>query len=196
MSTEIGIEPALARYRIDPRRSRFTVRAFAGGMLSALGHSPTIAIRDFTGEAQLVPGTLEAASLRFSVKTDPLTVADDVSEKDRREIEQKMRDEVLETARYPEITYQSKDITSTKIFEGQYQVSINGSLSLHGVTRDGAVPAMVIVSEDSLRANGEFTLRQSDYGIKLVSAAGGTIKLKDELKFSFDIVANRERSES
>lgn len=29
------------RYGLDPRISRFTFRAFASGMLSAFGHSPT-----------------------------------------------------------------------------------------------------------------------------------------------------------
>lgn len=49
---------------------------------------------------------------------------------------------------------------------------------------------------ESLRAHGEFPLRQTEYGIKPVSAAGGTIKLKDELKFTFDIVARPEGVES
>ena len=49
------------------------------------------------------------------------------------------------------------------------------------------------MGDDSLRANGEFTIRQTDYRIKLVSVAGGALKLKDELKFTFDIVANRKQ---
>jgi hypothetical protein len=36
---------------------------------------------------------------------------------------------------------------------------------------------------------GDFTLRQTNYGIKLVSVAGGALKLKDELKFSLDFTA-------
>ncbi len=32
-------------------------------------------------------------------------------------------------------------------------------------------------------------IRQSDFGIKPVSVAGGTLKLKDEIDLSFDIVA-------
>ncbi len=35
-------------------------------------------------------------------------------------------------------------------------------------------------------------MRQSDYGIKPVSIAGGTLKLKDEIDLSFDIVARVE----
>jgi len=34
-----------------------------------------------------------------------------------------------------------------------------------------------------------FSIRQTTFGIKLVSVAGGTLKLKDDLKYSFDIVA-------
>jgi hypothetical protein len=40
-----------------------------------------------------------------------------------------------------------------------------------------------------LRISGEFSLRQSDYGIKPVSFAGGALRLKDELKFNFELVA-------
>jgi hypothetical protein len=43
-----------------------------------------------------------------------------------------------------------------------------------------------------LRASGEFTLSQSVYNIKPVSVAGGALKIKDELKFSFEIVARKQ----
>ena len=43
-----------------------------------------------------------------------------------------------------------------------------------------------------IRASGEFSLNQSDYGIKPISVAGGTLKVKDELKFSFDMVARKQ----
>lgn len=191
-SAESGSEATPVTYRIDAKRSRFTVRAFASGMLSALGHNPTIAIRDFEGEVRFLPDRLDLASLRISIKADSLTVTDDVSEKDRLDMEKQMREDVLETAKYPEIIFESASVSGDKIFEAQYRVAIAGKLSLHGVTRDCTIAGQVIASEDSLRSNGEFTLRQTDYRIKLVSAAGGTIKLKDELKFTFDIVTRRE----
>ena len=55
------------------------------------------------------------------------------------------------------------------------------------------IPCTVMIDEERLRANGEFSIRQTDYGIRLVSVAGGTLKLKDELKFQFDMVGNRKR---
>jgi hypothetical protein len=54
------------------------------------------------------------------------------------------------------------------------------------------VSARVSVNDQGLRAVGEFTVRQSDYEIPPVSAVGGTIRLKDELKLSFNISARKQ----
>ena len=55
------------------------------------------------------------------------------------------------------------------------------------------VSARVSVNGSSLRATGEFALRQSDFGIAPVSAAAGTIRVKDEVKCAFDILALRQQ---
>jgi len=189
----VGVTYRAATYKIDPGRSRFVVRAFATGLLSSLGHNPTIAIPGFSGEAQIPPGLEGVASLHIEVQAASLKVTDNVSDKDRREIERQMQEEVLETGRYPQITFESSSVSSEKVFEGQYKARISGGLSLHGVTRDLTILSQLILGEDTMRANGEFSISQREYGIKQVSALGGSIKLKDELKFSFDIVARRER---
>ena len=191
-SAESETQSASDAFVIVGKRSRFTVRAFAGGMLSALGHNPTIAIREFEGEIRLRPNNVDDASLRLSIKADSLRVTDDVSDKDRQEMERQMREDVLETSKYPDIVFDTTRVIGEPIFAGQYKLEINGTLSLHGVTRECTIPCRLTLSEDSLRANGEFSLLQTDYRIKPVSAAAGTIKLKDELKFSFDIVAHKK----
>jgi len=70
------------------------VQVFSGGILSALGHSPTIIIRDFTAEADVNPDNLEQASLKVVIQAASLSVKDDISEKDRREIERMMKEQV------------------------------------------------------------------------------------------------------
>ncbi len=184
-------ETNVVRYRIDASRSRFIVQATASGLFSAFGHNPTIAIRGFGGDARCVPGTLEAASLLLLVQADSLAVTDKVSDKDRREIERMMREDVLEIAHYPEIVFMSASVSANRMTQNEYRVRIDGNLSLHGVTRPCPIDAQVTVNGDSLHARGEFSLRQTDYRIAPVSIAGGTLKVKDELKFSFDIVASQ-----
>lgn len=80
--------------------------------------------------------------------------------------------------------------------DGQYLVNLVGELSLHGVTKSEPVSAQVAIMGDTLRAHGEFSLLQTAYGIKPVSIAGGTLKLKDELKCSFDILARKQAGNS
>lgn len=180
---------AVEKYSLDASQSRFIVRAFVGGVFSAFGHDHTIAIRDFNGDIELTQGSLEPASLQMTIKADSLAVIDKVKEKDRREIENTMRTEVLETAKYPEIVFRSTRVDAIKTGEGAYSAKIWGELKLHGVTRNGLITAQLQFSGNTLRARGEFPLKQTDYNIKPVSVAAGTIKVKDELKFSFDMVA-------
>ena len=181
------------RYVIDPRISRFTLKVFAGGLLSALGHNPTVAVRDLAGEIRFSPDTPDGASVTMTAKASSLAVQDDVKESDRREIERVMFQDVLEVSRYPEIVFQSARVTMEAFSAGRYRAKVEGNLTLHGVTRPQTIISHVFLSGDTLRAQAELPLRQTDFGITLVSVAGGTLKVKDELKCAFDIVARAQK---
>jgi len=180
------------RYVMDARASRFTVQAFVTGVLAAVGHNPKVGIRDFSGDVSFSPDTLEGSGFRISIKSSALGVQDDISDKDRREIERLMNEQVLETAKYPEIVYDVPSFTATKMGDSLYSADLKGNLTLHGITNSQPVMARVAVFGDMLRASGDFTLSQTDYQIKLVSVAGGALKLKNDLKFSFEIVARKQ----
>lgn len=186
--TETGTD----RYVIDGRSSRLTVRAFATGLLAAMGHNPTIGIRDFSGETKFNPDKLEAGHLKIFVRASSLSVQDDISAKDLREMERLMNQEVLETAKFPEILYEATNISIAKMADALYSATLKGSLTLHGVSRSLSINARVAFLGSMLRASGDFSLNQTDYDIKPVSVAGGAMKLRDELKFSFEIVARRQ----
>jgi polyisoprenoid-binding protein YceI len=70
-------------------------------------------------------------------------------------------------------------------------LKVQGRLDLHGVVSDHSFVAQVALGVDSARAYGEFKLQQTDYGIRIASVAGGTLRLQDELKFSFYVVARK-----
>lgn len=177
------------QYRIDSGVSRFTVRAFAGGLLSALAHNPTFAVRQYEGDIHF--DGRDAADLMLSIQAPSLQLTDDVSSTDRSEIERIMHREVLDDQRFPSITYESQPSTTsvTQTGDGQFDVKLNGDMTLRGVKRRQPIVAKVISGTGMLRAYGEFSIRQSDYGIKPFVGAGGTIKVKDELKCAFDISA-------
>lgn len=158
-------------------------------MLSAFGHSPTLAVRGLAGEVDFDADSPGEATLRLGFSTGSLVVLDNIGETDRREIERKTREEVLEIAHFPEVVYRSLQVSARPTGEGAYKVGLNGELSLHGVTRNQAIEASVLVAHNYLHARGESTIRQSDYRIEPVTALGGAIKLKDELVLTFDIKA-------
>lgn len=183
---------SLLHFVVDARASRFTVQAFASGILSAMGHNPKIGIRTFSGEGDFNAEAQQQSGFRLSIQAASLTVLDDIRDKDRREIERTMNEQVLEVAKYPEILYQATSISVTRLGDALYSARLDGSLSMRGVTNSQAVTARVAMFDEMLRASGEFTLNQSDYDIKPISVAGGALKVKDELKFSFEIVARKQ----
>lgn len=186
-----GAEP-WDRYVVSPTVSRFTVRAFASGLLSAFGHNPTIAIRDLSGEVHFNPAAVEKSSLQMLVKAASLSVTDNISDKDRREIEKEMRENVLEIDKYPDILFDVAGVVVKDSSDAGSDVILRGAMTLHGVMHPQAIPARITLTGELLRAFGEFTLRQSDYGMKPTSAVGGGLKVKDEVKFTFDIVARKQ----
>lgn len=177
------------RFRIESQGSRFTARAFAGGALSVMGHNPTFSIRDFSGEVVYHPDDPASSSLRLVIKAASLALADSVSDKDRREIERMTQEQVLESDKFPEITFECAASGVTAV--GPMQLTLAGDLTLHGVTHAQTVTVRLYLMGDTLRGRGEGTVRQSDYGIRPVSVAGGMMKVKDEVKVAYDIVARR-----
>jgi polyisoprenoid-binding protein YceI len=182
----------LAHYVVDAKASKFTVQAFAMGLFSPMGHNPIIGIRNFSGGVNFSPEALKGNAFRLGINTASLSVQDDITDKDRREIERLMNEQVLEITKYPEIVYEAPIVPITKLGDSLYSAAFDGNLSLHGVTCKQPVTARIAVFGTMLRASGDFTLKQTDYQIKLISVAGGALKIKDELKFSFEMVAREQ----
>lgn len=181
-------------YLIDVNQRRFVAQAFAKGMLSAFGHNPRFVIRAFDGAVEFDPAAPNDASVWIMAPAGSLDLMDDVSEKDRREIERVTREKVLAADRYPQITFRSASVAMCQTAAGRYEARIVGALTLRGVTRECAIDAKVAFEGDDIRATGGFSLRQSDFNIRPISVAGGLLKIKDEVKLSFDILARPLRA--
>jgi polyisoprenoid-binding protein YceI len=180
---------AATRYRIDASRSRFVVRAFAGGLLWFKGHDHFIAVRDFSGEAEVTPGSVTPASLTLRVRADSLEETRDIFTPQQKQIiNRELKEIVLETAKYPEISFRSTEVT-LKTVRGALRARIVGDLTLHGVTRRIRIPAEVSLNGRELRARGQFTIDRGDFNVRATSAFHGTVRVRDKLKFTFDIVA-------
>ena len=190
-ASETGQQASVV-YRLDPARSKFMIRAFAGGLLWFKGHDHFVRAGDFTGEARLTPGSVSPASLTLSVRAASLAETRDVfTPQQKKIIDGELRDIVLEPDKYPDITFKSTDV-SADARGGVFRVKLGGDLTLRGVTRHVTIPVEVTLHGDELRARGEFTVKRSDFKVPATSAFHGTVRVRDRLKVSFDIVARKE----
>ncbi|HTC61419.1 MAG TPA: YceI family protein [Candidatus Saccharimonadales bacterium] len=186
---DTGTQKSIAKFVIDKTGSRFTVQAFSTGLLSSFGHNPTIAIRDYNGEVEISPDTFEHARVRLNIRTKQMDVLDRMKSDDRKKLEEEMYANVLNVDQFPKASYESTEVSIQKLGGELLVAHVVGELSFHGVQRLQLIDARVTRMATMLRISGQFTLRQTDFGIKPVSFAGGTLKLKDELKFNFELVA-------
>ena len=184
-------QPRTRTYTIVPSESDFWVFVGKTGLFSALAHDHEIGVKRFGGRVVIPGAGASGGSLEMEVDATSLVVLDKKpSEADKKKIFDSMHNEVLESAKHQKITFKSVSVSDLKqTGNDNYSLVVNGDLTLHGVTKRIAVPVAATITPQQLRANGKYTLKQSDYGISPYSAAGGTIKVKDEVVVNFSIVA-------
>jgi polyisoprenoid-binding protein YceI len=192
-SPEISSDAAaIQKYVLDSGRSRFVARAFSGGLLWFKGHDHLIAVREFTGKAQITPDSVNPASLQLNAKAASMVETRDVfTEPQKQIINKELRDIVLRPEQYPDIVFKSTNVSGKAIGSNRYELKIAGDLTLHGVTRPITIPTRVTLTGNELRAQGEFSINRSDFKVKATSALHGMIRVRDRVKFEFDIVGRQ-----
>jgi polyisoprenoid-binding protein YceI len=164
---------------IDVHRSTITIHVGKAGLFSAAGHEHWI-------NAPINSGTLSESGtpqVEFTVQSAKMTVKPDpkVDEKTQAQIQKDMEEMTLEPAKYPEISFRSTRVDKT----GDGQWNVEGTLSLHGASK----PIVLAVKRSGDAYTGRVSVKQTDFGIKPVSVAGGTIKVKNEIDIEFQIFA-------
>jgi polyisoprenoid-binding protein YceI len=160
---------------IDVNRSTITIHTFKAGFLAAASHEHLV-------NAPIAAGSIDEAAQRveFRVDASKMKIKPDpkIDAKTEAEIQKDMQDAVLESAKFPEIAFRS-----THVEKSGDAWKVDGSLSLHGMTR----PVSVVVRKSGDAYTGKTTIKQTDFGIKPVSKGGGAVKVKDEIEIAFEI---------
>ncbi len=191
-SVSLAAPPATVTYNLDASQSKFMAHASRSGLLWFKGKSHHLAASDFSGQVEITPDTITPASLRLVVKAASLhETGADFTEPQKQIIDKELKEIVLLPDQYPDITFQSTNVTSQSLGGGRYDVRINGNLTLHGVTRPVMIPATVTLNGSTLRAIGKFSIDRDDYKVKATSAFHGMVRVDDDIKFEFDIVGRR-----
>jgi polyisoprenoid-binding protein YceI len=178
------------QYALDSKASQIAIHVGKSGLFGFAGHEHEVVAGSFHGKVVVDPDqigrstveiSIDAASLRVTGQGEPA--------KDVTEVQAAMvGPECLDVRRFPTIRFVSKSVTAGPA--GARDLTIRGELTLHGVTREIAIPARLELSADSLTATGATTLRQKDFGITPISKAG-VVNVKDELALRWRLVGRR-----
>jgi hypothetical protein len=91
--------------------------------------------------------------------------------------------QVLDSTRFPEIRFEAAKIEA----KGENHWTVRGNLTLHGQSH----PISFDVALADKLYRGTATIKQTDFGITPVTVAGGSVKVKDEVKAEFVIALAR-----
>lgn len=180
--------------------SLLTIRVYKGGALSRAGHNHLIASHSLTGVVR-VPEDPMRASFEVHMPVSELVVdeealraqeasadfppgvPEEAKEGTRRNM---LGPSLLEAERYPEIVLQSEAIqrgAEAERLEAQVRVIVRDRAS------SVVVPVKYEIRGAELQVQGELPLKQTDLGLSPFSLFGGALRVLDEMKIRFNIVA-------
>jgi polyisoprenoid-binding protein YceI len=170
-----------ARRDIDNQRSMIAIHVSKAGLLSAFGHDHEITTPISRGYIEYP----ENPSVELWIDARALRVVDsNASAKERAEIQTNMEaPAVLDVRGFPEIHFRSTAVQQS----GGNRWAVRGDLELHGQTR----PVAFDITETDGRFVGAVILKLRDYGITPPAAAGGSVKIKDEIKLDFKVATTQ-----
>lgn len=185
-----------AVYRVDTQRSRVFLRTGRDGPMKSAGHDHVIASVDVEGLVLVSddPGK-SRADLRLPLQQ---LVVDDPAYRERFGLEpglpesaiegttRNMQEKVLESNLFPWAT------ASVRVLSMQdAQAELDVTVTVHGASFDYTMPAEVDIGQDTLMVSGSMTVQHSDFGLIPFSAAGGLLRVAEDIEIAFEIEARR-----
>ena len=185
-----------AVYRVDPQQSWVFMRTGRDGPMKSAGHDHVIASANVEGLVLLSddPGK-SRADLRLPLQQ---LVVDNPDYRERFGLEpdlpvsaiegttRNMQDKVLESSRFPWVTVGVRVLSMQDA-----QADLDVSVTMHGTSFDYSVPAELTVDPGKLRVTGAMSVGHADFGLTPFSAAGGLLRVADDIEVVFDLVATR-----
>ena len=160
---------------IDTTRSTMTVFVYKQGIFAFAADNHEV-------HAPIASGSFDDATKTVDVKVDAtrMQVQDPPSRRDKVQANM-LGTDVLDVSKYPEITFHSTQMDTAD----PATWTVHGDLTLHGQTHP---VVFQVTRKDAGRYAGSAMIRQTTFGITPIKIAGGTVRVKDDVKVVFDIV--------
>jgi polyisoprenoid-binding protein YceI len=184
------LQPKTRIYTMDPASSQIMVQLTQEGFLAKLRPRNEVIVKDFNGKIQVLQSDQSDIAVVLESEVNSMTNVDkDMTEFERKEFHNILHNVVLESEKFPTIKFASISVTDVQGSNEGRTFTLNGDLTIREVTRRVAVPVSVTIRDQELRATGEGSIKQSEFGIKPYAGGFGAIKIADEVKINFVIVA-------
>jgi polyisoprenoid-binding protein YceI len=154
-------------------------------VIKLLGDNHAIRVTDYRAEVMFDEQNDASSSVKLVIPAASLKVLDPkLPDAKRVKVQERMEGpEVLDVARFPEITFQSREVK--RVADGRYRVE--GDLEIRGTLRPIILDVSMIREASVYHARGEIRISQIDFWIQPIAVLGGMLKVKDEMKVGFDL---------
>jgi polyisoprenoid-binding protein YceI len=171
---------------VIPGRGHFYIHVGTGGLFGAFAHDHLIEAQRIEGCAVIDSNDLTHSSIKLTFSTAGIRVLDPKeSAKDRAKVQTTMETEVLRLSQYPQVTFESTGLDGSGTADA---FRVRGNLTIRGKTQPVILPLTLTHLDDgTYRARGEYKLKQTAFGIQPIQLAGGTVKVKDEVRTEFEL---------
>lgn len=179
-------------YAVDAAQSQISIILAQEGLIVKRHPNHTVVAKSFSGKIDLPK---DEARLTATVETETASLTNvdaTMGDFERKEFHAALRNTVLEIEKYPSILFKSVSVANIQRSGDNRTFTLTGDLTLHGVTRQVTFPVKATITKDQIQAAGEAKLKQSDFGMKPFEKGLGLIKIGDEVKVVFNVVAKAE----
>jgi polyisoprenoid-binding protein YceI len=176
-------------YSFSAAQSQITLTLIQEGLLRKIHPTHHVGVKSFSGRIQLPADESKASAELDAEAKSFVNIDQSMSDFERSGFHKVLHEEVLASERHPTIKFRSASISNVQKSGDSRSFTLHGDLTLRGVTKRVSFPVKVTINGNQLRATGEENIRQTDFGITPYSGGLGTIKIGDQLKVSFVIVA-------
>ncbi len=183
-----------ATYGIDAANSRVVVQVGRSGMFGFAGHDHEVLAPVVTGRVTFDPAdwSRSAVTLQFDASALKVTGKGDPPADVPKVQAVMLGDQVLDVKRFPAVAFRSRRVSATPHGASGADLVIEGDLTVHGETRPATIRAAVTIQPDGLTAQGAFLIKQTEFGMTPVTAGGGTVRVKDDVRVEFELKARHE----
>ena len=96
----------------------------------------------------------------------------------------------LNSDAFPKFTFKGKIADPAKVDftkDGSYKVPVTGELTVRGISKEIAAPAVIVVKGGTLSATADFSIKLSDYGITGVPIDAGKVAKEPKISVSAEL---------